>query len=749
MTIHDSTAFDRRTFLKASGILAIGFSMAGVPGLASSQALRAPKSVAKEAIDSWLTISPDNRVTIFVGKVDLGTGARTALMQMAAEELDVSFDRVEMVMGDTATTPDQWLTAANITIFQGGAELRRASASARRALVDRAAQRLGVPAGELTVEDGVVRVKADPQRALRYGELIGDGIKLDVDAKIALKKAPDYKLIGKLIPRVDIPDKVTGEFTYVHDFRLPGMLHARVIRPDDHGARIASVDDQAARQVSGFVQTVRKGDFLAVVARNEWAAIKAAGAMRVAWTAGTGLPDRASVFEDWRKRPIAKEEVTQNVGDAKTALDGSARRIKATYDFAVQTHATIGPSCAVADFKDGKLTIWTSSQATHSMQHEVSVVTGLSREAIRLVFIEGAGCYGRNGTEDAAADAALISTLIGQPVRVQWSRADETARAPKSPPRTMDMEAGLDAHGNVVAWSGDFYIALNHIAAFKPLDFPLLAATETGIPRPGNWVGFLFQNSGQPYQFANIRVNTRHVAEAFFRSSHLRSPGRIENSFANEGFMDELATAAKADPAEYRLRYLKDQRAIDVVQAAMKLANWQARPGPNPQAGSGPVAKGRGISYLRYNNAITYVAAVAEVEVNKDTGEIRVVRVCASHDCGEMVNPDGVANQVEGGVLQTVSRTLMEAVTWDRNKVTSVDWASYPIMRHTQAPKVEVALIDRPGQVAWGAGEPMACAIPAAIGNAVFDATGARLRSVPFTPDKVKAALATLQPQGG
>jgi nicotinate dehydrogenase subunit B len=748
-TLSSTTSFDRRTFLKASSILAIGFSMVSVAGPAGAMALRAPKSVVKEAVDSWLTISPDNRVTIFCGKVDLGTGARTALAQMAAEELDVAFDRIEMVMGDTATTPDQWLTAGNLTIFQGGSELRRAAASARRALVERAAARLGVPAGELSVQDGIVRVTAEPGRAVRYGELIGDGVKLEVDAKITLKKAPDYKVIGKSIPRVDIPAKVTAEFTYVHDVRVPGMLHARVIRPDDHGARIASVDDAAARQVGGFVETVRKGDFLAVVARNEWAAIKAARAIRVNWTAGTGLPDQATVFETWRKRPVAKEEVTQNVGDTATALAGSARRIRATYDFAVQTHATIGPSCAVADFQDGKLTVWTSSQATHSMQHELAAITGLSREAIRLVFIEGAGCYGRNGTEDAAADAALIAMIIGKPVRVQWSRADETARSPKSPPRTMDMEAGLDAQGNVVAWSGDFYIALNHIAAFKPLDFPLLAATETGIPRPGNWVGFLFQNSGQPYQVPNIRVNTRHIAEAFFRSSHLRSPGRIENSFANEAFMDELAAAAQADPAEFRLRYLKDPRAIDVLQAAMKLAGWKARPGPNPDAGSGPVAKGRGIAYLRYNNAITYVAAVAEVEVDKRSGEIRVTRVCASHDCGEMVNPDGVANQVEGGVLQTVSRSLLETVTWDRNAVKSVDWATYPIMRFPEAPKVEIALIDRPGTVAWGAGEPTACAIPPAIANAVFDATGARLRSVPFTPEKVKAALAGVQTQRG
>jgi len=732
------TTIDRREFLKASGALVVGFSMLGSAG---AQTLRPAKSVAKEAADSWLSIGADGRITVFCGKVDLGTGTRTALAQMAAEELDVPFERVEMVMGDTGTTPDQWLTAANLTIFQGGSELRRACASARRALVERAAQRMSVPADELIVDDGVVRMKSSPGRALRYGELIGDGLKVQVDPKVALKKSTEYRLIGKSIPRVDIPGKVTGEFTYIHDVRVPGMLHARVIRSDLYDARIDEVDDREARKVSGFVQTVRKRDFLAVVARSEWAAIKAARAVRVYWRPVGELPEPALVFDYWRRSPVAKEEVTQNAGDAKAALEGAARRVKASYDFAVQTHATIGPSCAVADFRNGQLTVWTSSQATHSMQHELAVVTGLPRESIRLVFVEGAGCYGRNGTEDAATDAALIAQIIGKPVRVQWSRADETARSPKSPPRTMDLEAGLDAQGNVVGWNADFYIALNHIAAFKPLDFPLLAAMETGIPRPGNWVGFLFQNSGQPYPFPNVRVNTKHIGQTFFRSSHLRSPGRIENSFANEAFMDELAAAAKADPAEFRLRYLKDERAIDVMKAAMKLARWQPRPGPNPDAGTGDVVKGRGISYLRYNNAITYVAAVAEVEVDRSSGAIRVTRVCLAHDCGEMVNPDGVANQVEGGVLQTVSRTLKESVRWNRDRVTSVDWLTYPIMTMPEAPKVEVALIDRPGTPAWGAGEPTACAIPAAIANAVFDATGVRLRSVPFTPDKVKAAL--------
>ena len=384
----------------------------------------------------------------------------------------------------------------------------------------------------------------------------------------------------------------------------------------------------------------------------------------------------------------------------------------------------------------------------HSMQSELATITGLAQEKVRLVYLDGAGCYGRNGHEDATADAALIATLIGKPVRVQWTRVDETARAPKSPPRAIDLEGGFDADGNLVAWSGDFHIALNHIAAFKPLDFPLLAATDLGMPKPGNWVGFLFQNAAAPYALPNVRVNTRHIEKAFFRSAHLRSPGRIENTFANESFMDELAAEAKADPAEFRLKYILDPRAIAVMKAAMKRADWQTRSGVNPGAASSEVVKGRGISYVRYNNATTYVAAVAEVEVNRKTGAVRVTRVCVGHDCGQIINPDGLANQIEGGVIQTVSRTLLEQVEWDRTKVTSVDWATYPILRFPDAPRVEVDMINIPGEVSWGAGEPTATSIPAAIANAIYDATGARIRSVPFTPEKVLAALKA-SPGGG
>ena len=744
-----NSSLNRRSLLKATaGALVVGFSVDATLARATGAAmptLRPAKAVAKDLVDSFISIEANGKVTVFVGKVDLGTGTKTAMAQMAADELDVAFEQISMVMGDTATTPDQWMTGANLTIAQGGGELRKACATARAALLSRASTKLGSPVSALVVDRGVVSVKADPSKFVTYSDVL-QGVStadLKVDAKATNKPASEYRVVGKSVPRVDIPAKVTGEFEYAHDVRLPGMLHARVVRADELGARLEGVDDSDSRKVTGFVQTLRKGDFIAVLAKSEWGAIKAARSLKLKWSAGTGLPDKATVFEYWRKQPIAKEDATQKVGDAPAALAASVKRVKASYEFAVQTHASIGPSCAVADFKNGALVVWSPSQATHSMQTELAGITGLQPDKIRLLYVDGSGCYGRNGHEDATADAALIATLIGKPVRVQWMRADETARAPKSPPRAIDMEAGFDKDGNLQAWSADFHIALNHIVAFKPLDFPLLAASDLGMPKPGNWVGFLFQNAGAPYALPNIRVNTRHVEKAFFRSAHLRSPGRIENSFANESFMDELAAAANADPAEFRMRYLKDPRGLAVINAAMKRANWQNRSGTQANT-AGDIAKGRGISYVRYNNATTYVAAVAEVEVNRKTGDVRVTRVCVGHDCGQIINPDGLANQIEGGVIQTVSRTLMEQVQWDAKKVTSVDWVTYPILRFPDVPRVEVDMINTPGEVSWGAGEPTPTAIPAAIGNAIFDATGARLRSLPFTPDKVQAALKTL-----
>ena len=741
---------DRRAFLASSGALVVGFSWAGTAAAAAVPALAPAKAVDKARIESFVAIGADGRATVYTGKVDLGNGSRTAMSQLAADELDLPFDRITLVMGDTATTPDQWLTGASTTIAQGGMELRRACATARAALLARGAAKLGLATEDASCRDGAVFAKAEPARRVGYGELASSApLELAVDPKVVLKKPADYQSIGKSVPRVDIPGKVTGEWTYVHDFRVPGMLHARVLRPGAIGASLLSFEDSAAKKIDGFVRTVRKGDFLAVLAKTEWGAIKAMRAVRTQWGGAEPLPEQATVFDHWRSLKVAKEDVTQNVGDARaamTAITNPARKVKARYDFAVQTHASMGPSCAVADFQGGQLTVWSASQATHSLVTEIAPIVGLAPEKIRIVYLEGSGCYGRNGHEDASADAALLAVLTGQPVRVQWMRDDEMARSPKSPPRSIDLEAGLDDAGNIVAWQGDFWIALNHIVAFKPLDFPLLAASETGQPRPGNWVGFLFQNSGVGYALPNVRVNTRHVEKAFFRSAHLRSPGRIENTFANESFIDELAFAAKADPAEYRLRVMKDPRAVSVIQKAMSRAKWQTRAGINTAGAAGDIARGRGISYLRYSNNNTYVAAVAEVAVNRKTGEIKVERVCVAHDCGLVVNPDGTINQIEGGTIQTVSRTLMEAVRWDKREVLSRDWVSYPILRHDQVPRVEVDLIDRPDQPTFAVGEPTPCTIPAAIANAVFDATGARLREVPFTPDRVRAAL--LRPLG-
>lgn len=731
----------RRHFLKTAGVglLLVNFQFSELAHAAATS-LTPAKSVAKDVLDTWLSIDPSSQVTVYVGKVDLGTGTKTALSQIAAEELSIPFDKVTMVMGDTATTPDQWITGAALTIQQGGSELRIAAASARMALLERAAQKWQVPVSSLKVVNGVVTDTSNPARKASYGELIGEGFQIKVDPKAALKPHTDYAVVGRSIPRVDIPAKVSGEHPYVHDFKLPGMLHARVIRSTHIGAKIASVDDRDARKVKGYVATVRQGDFLAVVCDNEWSAVKASRAIRTQWTHGPDLPAKNQLDAVWRQLPLAKEEATQKVGQIDAALSAAHQRVKASYHFAVQTHASIGPSCAVAQYENGQLVVWSASQATHSMQHELSVITRLPKEKIRLVYLDGSGCYGRNGHEDASADAALIAIQLGRPVRVQWMRHDETALAPKSPPRSMDMEAALDANGNIQGWKGDFYIALNHIQAFKPLDFPLLSAGETGVPRPGNWVGFLFQNAGAPYAVPNIQVTTKHVAQTFLRSAHLRSPGRIENSFANESFMDELAHAAGADAAQFRLRHLQDARGKEVLEAVLKAAQWQTR----PSAAARPqerMARGRGIAYVRYNNAITYVATVAEVEVDRKTGQVSVLRLVVAHDCGQMINPDGVLNQIQGGAIQTVSRTLMEDVRWTGSQIESVDWASYPILRFGSIPKVEAVLIDRPGQPSWGAGEQTPTTIPAAIANAIFDATGARLRQIPFTPERVSLAL--------
>ena len=727
----------RRDFLKGSGALVVTFTLAGPLAAAAQRA--GAKTVSAEEVDGFLAIGADGRVTVFTGKVDLGTGTRTALRQLAAEELDVRLDQVDLVEGDTALVPDQGPTWGSLTISHGGAQIRQAAATARRELLVRAAQRLGIATDNLVVKNGVVRSAWDPTVSTSYAELIGGeqlGVKLDKNVK--LKKPADYTIVGKSVPRIDVPAKVTGEFTYMQDFRVPGMLHARVVRPPAIGARLEAVDEASVKSVAGVHRIVRLGNFLAVTAEREWAAVKAAKQLKATWSSWEGLPAMDTLYRTVRATAVNKDEVTLDVGDPRTAMSGAAKKVSATYEFAIQTHGSIGPSAAVAEWKQSSLTVWSASQAPFWLRRELATAFNVPQESVRIVYLDGAGCYGRNGHEDAAADAALLARELGRPVRVQWSREDEHGWDPKGPPTLVEIHGGLDAAGNIVAWQSEFWIPKATITEAPPL----IAATLAGLPtkdilNPGN----VFQNSAPGYTLANARAVCHRLETTPFRPSWIRTPGRMQNTYANEAFMDELAAAAGVDPVEFRMRHLKDTRGIAVLKAAVDAAKWDTRPSPRKDAGAAGLARGRGVSYVKYENVRTYVAAVAEVEVDRASGAVRCTRVTVSQDCGQIVNPDGVRAQVEGNVIQTVSRTLKEELTWDRSRVTSVDWASYPILRFPEVPELNIVLLDKPTEPAWGAGEPSAAVVPSAIANAIFDAVGARVRTVPFTPGRVKAAL--------
>jgi len=724
----------RREFLIGTGALVVSFSLA--PGALAQIAGKA-KPVALDQVDSFLAVHKDGTVTMYTGKVDIGTGVRTALPQMVAEELDVALDKVKLVEGDTALTPDQGPTWGSLSVQIAGVQLRQAAATARKALIEMAVQRTGMPSADLGVKDGVIFVRAEPHRRLSYAELIGDReFNLKVDKDAPLKNPKDYTIVGQPVPRVDLPGKVTGTHTYMQDFRVPGMLHARVVRPPAIGATLENVDESSIKNIKG-ARVVRQGSFLAVVAESEWAAVKAARQLKATWSKWEGLPEMSKLWEHVKATPVAKDDVAVNQGDPKAAMARAAKTLKATYDFAIHTHGSMGPACAVADVKGGKAEIWSPSQAPHWLRREVAATLQMDPKDVRIQYLDGAGCYGRNGHEDATADAALISKLIGEPVRVQWSREDEHGWDPKGPPTLVEISGGLDAQGNIIAWDSELWVPKADITEWPRT----LAATLAGIPQkeainPGN----IHRNLDPSYPFANQKAVAHRLASTPFRPSWIRTPGRMQNTYANEVFIDECAAAAGADPVEYRLRYLTDPRGIAALRAAANLAKWDTRPSPRREQ-SGPIARGRGVAYVKYENARTYVAGVAEVEVNKQTGAIRCTRFYVAHDCGLIINPDGVRAQIEGNIIQTVSRTLKEELRWNRSRVTSVDWASYPILKFPEVPEVLMELINRPNEPPWGVGEPAACLPPPAISNAVFDAVGVRLRSVPFSPGKVKAAV--------
>jgi CO/xanthine dehydrogenase Mo-binding subunit len=733
--------------LKA-GALTVGFALAGLQTRAEGTTPPA-RMVDPNEVDSFLAIDGDGTVTLFCGKVDLGQGLRIAMRQIAGEELGIGVDKINYVEGDTALTPNQGRTSGSNGIQHGGMQVRRAAATAREALVALAAQRLNMAADDLIAADGEVRPKNDGKNdakdgaknggaGIRFADLIGTrSFNLKLNPKALLKNPATYTLVGRPLPRPDVPAKCTGTFTYMQDFSLPGMAHARVIRPPAIGAKLIEVDDASIKDLGG-AKVVRIKDFLAVVAEDEWTAVRASRALRAQWSAWSGLPEQDNLAATLRAdRDITDEMLVNRAGPPTGTVPGAITR-SATYFWPMQSHGSIGPSCAVADVSNDAATVWTASQGTHGNRKTFARFLGLPEEAVRLIYVEGAGCYGMNGHEDAAADAAILSRAVGRPVRVQWSREDEHGWDPKGPPQLLDISGAVDPSGRILAWRTEMWVP--QTTRGLP-DIPLLAPAAAGLDDVrGMQPGAIHQNADPPYGADNVQVLVHWLKDAPLRPAPIRSPGKPANCFAVESFTDELAAAAGIDPVEFRLRGLDDKRGIEVIRRAAALMNWRSRPSPGANR-SAAVAHGRGFAYVHYKHSESHVAMGIEVAVERASGRIKVERVACAFDCGQIINPDGARAQVEGSILQTLSRALMEEVRFDRARVTSVDWESYPILRFPDVPKLDIALIDRPTEPPVGAGEAACTTVAPALANAVFDATGARLRTVPFTAERVKATL--------
>jgi CO/xanthine dehydrogenase Mo-binding subunit len=741
-----SSSLSRRDFLADAGILAVGFTLfpRRTRGQALGTAEPGPVAPPGDALDSWLVIGRDERVTVYAGKVELGTGVSTALRQIVAEELDVPLERITWVQGDSQLTVDQGRTVGSGSIKRGGAQLRRAAAEARQALLELAAAKLNVPAAELQVSDGMVSVGGDASRRLTFGALIGGGrFERTISGRAPVKPASGYKLVGRPVPRVEIPAKVTGTHVYVHDVRLPGMVHGRVVRPPRMGATLVSLDDQTAARLPGVIRVVRKGTFVGIVAEREEQAVRAAKALSPNWNATPVLPDAADLYARF-KALATTQRVVGETGNADAALRSAPRPVRATYRWPFQLHASIGPSCAVADVRGDTATVYSATQGAHQLAAPIAALLGMPAEKVRVIFTEGSGCYGHNGADDVAGDAALLSQAVGRPVRVQWSREDEHAWEPEGPAMLFEMAGAVGGDGRISAWTYDAWTPTHGARPTRDPATLVAGALVAGRAPAGEFFsGGGERNARTTYVLPDERV-TSHPVPAFpIRTSSLRGLGSPQNSFANESFIDELAAAGGIDPVELRRRHLTDPRALAVIDAAVKRAGWTPRSSPPARAtGTSAIRKGRGFAYVQYDRTEAYVAAVVDVDVRPDTGTVRVRRVYVTHDCGLIINPDGLRNQIEGNVIQAISRTLKEAVRFDATRVTGVDWNGYPILRFSEIPDaIDIELIDRPDLPSVGAGEAATSPIPAAIANAIFDATGARVRQVPFTPERVRAAL--------
>lgn len=752
----------RADFHAATGVLLVSRPPPPPAPPAAGQPAAVPANPA-EGPEILIALWDDGSATALAGHVDLGTGLRTALAQLAADELDLPLHCVAMQLGHTAAVPNQGATIASASIQIHATPMRQAAAQARAWLLAEAAQRLNQPVEALATTHGHVHLRGSDAPLIRYQELLeGRHVELTLDPATPIKPPSEHRLVGQPIPRLDIPAKATGELTFVHDMRVPGMLHGRVIRPpyagvdagDFVGHSLEGIDEASIAHIPGIVATVAIGDFVGVVAEREEQAEAAMQALQVRWKPGTPtLPPLQDLAQALRDNP-ATDRVLVNEGDIDQALDRSAHRLKREYVWPYQLHASIGPSCALAHWREGEeagggppqLDVWAGTQNPHVLRADIARLTGLADVQVNVIRMEAAGCYGRNGADDVAADAALLSRAVQRPVRVQLTREQEHLWEPKGAAQLMQIDGGLDAQGQPLAY--DFRTAYPSNGA------PTLALLLTRTIAPSTDAYQMGDRTARPpYGYAAQRITARDMAP-ILRASWLRGVSALPNSFAHESYIDELATAAGADPVDYRLKYLTDQRAAELLRATADKAGWKPHTQPQQQPPQGPWLQGQGVAYARYVHSkwpgfgAAWAAWVADVEVHRETGEVNVKRVVVGHDAGLMVNPAGVQHQVHGNVLQTTSRALKERVPTDpvTNLPTAREWGAYPILSFREVPVVEVMLMPRPGEPPLGAGESSSVPGTAAIANAIFDATGVRFRQPPFTPEVVRAALNPLPP---
>ena len=768
------SVLSRRDFIKTSGALVVAFN--GLGSGADAVSAQGPfdtraSHVDPGRLDSWIAVGSDGTVTAYTGKCELGQGMLTAQTQVVAEELCVPVERVHLVMCDTDVCPDQGTTSGSQSTPTNFNErnLALAAATAREALLRMAAARLNVQAGQLEAVDGSIRFRSDTTRRVAYSALVsGRRFELPLDPNAKRKPANNWTVLGKPTPRLDMPSLATGRFEFVHNVRVPGMLHGAVVRPPGVGATLTRVDASSVASMPGVVKVVTRKNFLGVVAEKPWQAMQAARALEATWQPGPALPAHESFYDHLKGQP-SRDALVVDSGNIDRAFGPSAQVVRASYRHPYQAHGSIGSSCAVADVRGPHTTVWSATQSAYPTRSGVALLLGVPLESVRVIFTRGSGCYGINGADTVAYDAALLSQSVGRPVRVQLSRQDEMAWENYGVPYVIEQRAALDATGAIAAWECESWSAslggrpgyqapgnviTGLLAGFEPQRVsPGTAGPPSGFNNGSNAAPSYIagQSGGRAAGTGTVtveRVLTHTIASPFF-TGPLRSPSRLQNTFAHESFLDEIAAHVKADPVEFRLRHLRDPRLREVVSRAAAKAGWQARPSPMQQRAGGGVVKGRGIACVLYEGDNGYVAMVAEVAVDTASGSIAATRFVVAQDCGPISNPDGMRNQIEGGALQGLSRALGEEVTWDAQKVTSVDWRTYHSLSLGSAvPTIESVLIERHDVEATGAGETAITLVAAAVGNAVFDATGARLREVPFTPARVKAALDARTPNG-